>query len=175
MRQTGGRLRPNHAYVVQLDRKNDGSNNGALKGQTFVFSTDAQCRLTLANTFNSSSQPMRANPYGADGTSAFATADGNYSYPYILDGMYSMSTQAITHGTRGLPIEAYRAYRDTNRNGRIDADEMRQVRSTSLIRFHTAALGSAGCQTIDDRQWASFVRTVGAAGRSGATYVLRRT
>jgi hypothetical protein len=167
-------LKPNHAYVVQLDVNNDGRNTAAMKGRTYVFATDAGCNLSLRGTFTSSSQPFRGNPYGPEGVSAHANKAGTYRYPYIPEGVYPMGTTAVGL-TGGLAINVNRAARDTNRDGRIDANEARQLSSTSLIRFHSASLGSAGCQTIQDNEWASFIGTVGRYGGTGATYVLRRT
>lgn len=161
-RQINGPLRPNHVYVVQLDRENTTRDFQELKGTTYVFTTSSTGQPTLRGRFRSSSQPMTNQPVsGMDG-------------PYIPSGVYTMGTRAVgNYG--GFAINAYRAWRDTNNNGQIDPRERRAgLVSTNLIRWHSAAYGSAGCSVIDAPHWQSFYRLVNSYGATGATYVLNR-
>lgn len=161
-RQTNGRLRPNHVYVVQLDRENTTRDFQELKGTTYVFTTSSVGNPTLRGQFRSSSQPMTNQPVsGMDG-------------PYIPSGVYTMGTSAVgNYG--GFAINAHQAWRDTNNNGQIDPRERRAgLVPTNLIRWHSAAYGSAGCSVIDANYWQRFYQLVNSYGGTGATYVLNR-
>lgn len=162
LRQTNGRFQRNHVYVVQLDRENTTRDFQELKGTTYVFTTSSLGNVSLRGQFQSSSQPMTNAPVsGMNG-------------PYIPSGVYSMGTTAVgNYG--GLHIDAYQAWRDTNQNGQIDRHERRAgLSSTNLIRWHSAAYGSAGCSVIYGPHWQRFFNLVNSHGANGATYILNR-
>jgi hypothetical protein len=185
-------LEPNHLYVVQIDINNDGTNAAKLKGRTSIFETDEQGVPTCKGTFHTSSQPFRADAAAGHSPSEFKTraewdALVAYRYPYTIEGTYPMTTQrygglggfGVNVTTNGDVVhDSAPAYRDENKSGAIEPRERKKLDEATYIRWHSAALGSAGCHTVKPSEWPRFAAIIDDYAKrrdnAEATYIFTR-